>query len=457
MNKISHRTYFALLLACVLLLGLAGFAVRYFLQADQWVGRGGNYHIYDNNGELDVNLRLTDRSGVLLYSSQDGKTYADDAETRAAALHLTGDRQGNIPSTILDEYGGSLIGYNKITGLYGAVAEEGVGMLTVSARAQRAAMEALGSYAGAVGVYNYRTGEILCAVSTPTFDPDNVPDIEGDPAYEGVYVNRLFHGTYTPGSVFKLVTAMAAIEQFSDWDTRTWTCEGTYDVGGDTVVCHGNHGTEDLSQALANSCNVAFAQIALELGEDTLNEYAQRAGIESRISFDGFTTSPGSFELDGAEDFDVAWAGIGQHLDLINPLQYMTLMGAIANGGRAATPYLVTEVICDGADTYRAHTKTLDQTVDPDTAEELKWLMRNNVRTMYGAITLDLPVCAKSGTAEVSADGTVNNATFAGFIDDEDYPLAFVVVVEGGGSGSQTAAPIANTVLWECVSALDAE
>ena len=82
--------------------------------------------------------------------------------------------------------------------------------LTVSADVQRTALAALDGRKGTVGVYNYKTGEILCAVSSPTYDPDDVPDVEGNPeTYEGVYVNRFLHATYTPGSVFKLVTAAA--------------------------------------------------------------------------------------------------------------------------------------------------------------------------------------------------------------------------------------------------------
>lgn len=457
MNKISHRAYFALILACVLLLGTVAFTGRYFAQADQWVGHSGNMHIYDNSGNLDVNLSIRDRDGTMLYSTQDGRTFADDSETRKAVLHLTGDRNGNIPSILLDEYGGDLIGYNKLTGLHGTVAQEGDEILTVSAEVQRAALSALGDYAGAVGVYNYKTGEILCAVSTPTFDPDNVPEIEGNPAYEGVYVNRFLQSTYTPGSIFKLVTTVAAIEQLPDWDSRTWTCEGSCKIGNDTVYCHGYHGTVTMEEALAHSCNVAYAQIAAELGEDVLKQYVSQIGICDRLSFDGYRTRAGSFTLEDSPDFDVGWAGIGQHDDLINPCQYMTFMGAIANGGEAASPYLVKQVTSNDKTTYQAKTTMLEETINARTARKLRDMMRNNVQTMYGAITLDLPVCAKSGTAEVSADGSVTNATFAGFIDDADYPLAFVVVVENGGSGSETAAPIANTVLWECIDVLDAE
>lgn len=462
MNKISRRTYFALTLACVLLLGIVMFTVRYFVQADEWVGFSGSPHLYNDQGELDVKIDITDRNGTVLYSSRNGKSYADSSSLRQAVLHLTGDRAGNIPSVVLDEYCGDLVGYNKLTGTYGAIADSGTEVLSISAEVQQTALNAMGSYHGTVGVYNYQTGEILCAVSTPTFDPDNVPEIEGNPAYDGVYVNRFFNATYTPGSIFKLVTTAAAIENISGWDTRTWECTGSYDIGKDTVICHGVHGSLTLKEALAHSCNCVFAQIALELGADTLEEYADDLGITSSISLDGYTTRAGNFNLSGAPDFLVAWAGIGQGSgesnDLINPCQYMTLMGAIANGGQAAKPYLVSEVISGDSTAYSASTRMMERVLDATTAEYLKEMMRNNVQTMYGAITLDKKVCAKSGTAEVSADGSVGNtATFAGFIDDPDYPLAFIVVVEEGGSGSQTAAPIANAVLWKCIEVMDAE
>ena len=101
-------------------------------------------------------------------------------------------------------------------------------MLTVSADVQRTALAALDGRKGTVGVYNYKTGEILCAVSSPTYDPDDVPDVEGNPeTYEGVYVNRFLHATYTPGSVFKLVTAAAALDEIPDIGSRTFTCEGS--------------------------------------------------------------------------------------------------------------------------------------------------------------------------------------------------------------------------------------
>ena len=454
MNKLYHRTYFALILALTLALGMVVFAVRYAVDADQWASFRGNPHFY-TDGQLDADVTLRDRDGEFLYSSADGGTYADRIYSRMSTLHLLGDRQGFISPVLLNEYQALLVGYNKIDGTYGMESAVGEGKLTICLQAQRAAMEYLDGYAGTVGVYNYRTGEILCAISTPTFDPDDVPEIsDDDPNYDGVYVNRFLHGSYTPGSIFKLLTTAAAIENMPDWDSRTWYCDGTAQIGNGTVTCHGVHGEVTLREALSHSCNAAFAQITTELGPTILDEMVRRCGIRSQMSFDGFTTLPGSYDVSNASELDFAWSGIGQYTDQINPCQFMTLMGAIAVGGNPATPYLMEQVQCNDRIAYTAKQTLLsDYRINAGTAKILREMMRENVTTMYGGITLDLPICAKSGTAETGEEGA--NATFAGFIDSEQYPLAFIVVVEGGGSGSQTGAPIANAVLSACIDSMD--
>lgn len=92
-----------------------------------------------------------------------------------------------------------------------------------------------------------------------------MPDVEGSPeTYEGVYVNRFLHATYTPGSVFKLVTAAAALDEIPDIGSRTFTCEGSAVIGGETIQCNGVHGTLNFEEALAHSCNVVFGEIGAE-------------------------------------------------------------------------------------------------------------------------------------------------------------------------------------------------
>lgn len=448
---------FLLVLVAVLLLGILFFAVRYFLQADDWVVFAGSPHVYEGNNLSSG--RVTDRTGELLLDSAGGRTYSEDADLRKSTMHILGDRYGYISAPVLNEFADELVGFSKVNGLYSLTDTSNTAVLTISAQVQKTAQAALAGRKGTIGVYNYKTGEILCAVTAPTYDPDDMPDVENDAtgAYDGVYLNRFFQTTYVPGSIFKLVTSIAAIENLDDISQRTFTCNGTWQVGGDTIVCNGTHGVVTFQQALAHSCNVAFGQLAVELGPEIMEQYAKKLGVLDSLSFDGITTAAGSFDLEGAADGGIAWSGIGQYTDLVNPCQYMVLMGAIGGGGTAAIPHLMARV--DGGLTtrYTAKTANTAQLLAPETASMLTIMMHYNVVTMYGAGQFpNLYVCAKSGTAELG-EGTTPNATFAGFIRDDDYPLAFIVIVENGGSGSATCAPIAGQVLNACVAAMDAE
>ena len=453
MNRITKRVWFALLLAIALAVGVGAFGVRYFLKAGQWVTFSGSPHVY-SGGNLNSGV-VTDRDGTVLLDATDGRVYSDSQLLREATLHILGDRDGYIPSWILEEYSDQLIGYSLLNGTYSMKGGAGKMELTLSAQVQAVALQALGGYAGTIGVYNYKTGEVLCAVTSPTYDPDNVPEIdESDSAYDGIYVNRFFGTTYVPGSIFKLVTAAAAIENISDIDSQTFYCAGSYEVGGDTITCNGVHGEIGFEQALAMSCNCAFGQIAQQLGPELMTKYAKKLGVCDSLQFDGIDTAAGKFDLTGAAESDLAWSGIGQYTDMINACQYMTYMGAIANGGEAAKPYLVAKAGSGGLGGHKASTQMLSRVLEQSTAQKLTEMMRNNVVSVYGTGNFpDLYVCAKSGTAEVG-DGETPHATFAGFIQDDRYPLAFIVVVEHGGSGSGVAGPIAGQVLSACVEAL---
>lgn len=457
MKRISKRMFFLIVLIAVLVAGLGLFVFRYARHAGEWVTFSGSPHVYAGNN-LSAG-KVVDRSGTLLLDNTDGRVYAQDTDLRKATMHLLGDRFGYIAAPVFGEYADELVGFSPVNGLYGAQNGQNTAHLTISASVQKAAQSALAGRKGTIGVYNYKTGEILCAVTAPTYDPDQMPDVENDPtgAYDGVYLNRFFQTTYVPGSIFKVLTAAAALETIDGVKDQSFTCEGEWQVGGDTIICNGTHGTLNLMQALEHSCNVAFAQLALQVGPETLTRYAEKAGVTGSLKFDGIVTAAGSFDLQGAADSQIAWAGIGQYTDLINACQYMTFMGAVANGGSAANPYLMERVGEGLLSAYKAKPRMLEPVVDADAADALAEMMHRAVVDMYGASLFpDLYVCAKSGTAELG-EGTTPNATFSGFIRDENYPLAFIVIVEHGGSGSATCAPIAGQVLKACVAAMDAE
>ena len=452
MNDISKRTYFALALAGILLFGLVAFAVRYFLFSDQWVTFAGSPHVYAS-GVLNTGT-VVDRSGVQLLDTDGGRTYAGDSSTRQATVHVLGDRVGNIPPQVLTHYASTLVGYDKLSGTNHS-SGEGELQLTISAQAQVIALQALGGRKGTVGVYNYRTGEILCAVSSPTFDPDN-PPTQVDNA-SGLYVYRFFHAAYTPGSIFKLVTAAAALETIPDIESRSFVCTGTTVINGETITCPRAHGEMSFQQAMASSCNCTFARIAGEVGPGKLTQAAERIGVNASFTVDGLYTKSGNFHLENAEENDVAWAGVGQYTDLVNPYQFLRFMGAVANGGSGAEPYLVYQAKSNGAIKYRAKTAMTGELVSAQIASRLQEMMRYNVEAIYGAwnFPANVKVCAKSGTAETGSGN--NTATFAGFVLDDRYPLAFIVVVEEGGAGSSTCAPIAGTVLQACMNVMDGE
>ena len=454
MKKVSGRAIFPLILAIVLLAGTVLLCVRYFAKADEWVTFSGSPHVY-TGVNLDGGV-VTDRDGTLLLDSTDGRNYSADAATRTATMHLLGDRYGYIQAPLLGSFADDMIGFDKINGLYGAEGTEANAALTLSAAAQTAAYQALGNYHGTVGVYNYKTGEILCAVTSPSYDPDNMPDVDADTsgAYDGVYVNRFFQAAYTPGSIFKIVTLAAAIETVPDLENLTFTCEGKTIIGGQEIICEGVHGTITLKQALAHSCNVAFGELAGKVGTKALMEYAEKLGLSESFECDGIPVKAGTVDLKDADAGDLAWAGIGQYTDQVNALTFMRAMGRIAGGGTGAEPYLMAKITRGEKTAYEAKTETSSRALKAETAAKLTEYLRNNVATMYGDGQFGgLNVCAKSGTAE--HEGETADAMFAGFCVDENCPLAFVVFVENGGSGSAVAAPVAAKVLQVCAAAIN--
>ena len=357
MKKVSRRALFALALAIVLAAGTLAFCVKYAANAEKWVTFSGSPHVY--TGTNLTGGKIYDRSGVRILNTTDGRVYSADEAVREATVHLLGDRYGYISAPLLGNFAEQMIGYDKITGLNEASKGTASARLTISAEVQKAALQALGSYHGAVGVYNYKTGEILCAVTSPSYDPDNIPDIAGDEtgAYDGVYLNRFFDAAYTPGSIFKLVTSAAALEQSASAQAGTHTCAGKTIIGGQEIVCMSSHGTLAMPEALAHSCNVYYGELAASLGKDALQAACDKLGLNGTLTCDGYTARS-TVDLSDADDGSVAWAGIGQYTDQITAIQFLRFMGVIANGGEAAEPYLMQKISRAGQTVYEAETKT---------------------------------------------------------------------------------------------------
>ena len=448
MRKIEQRVRFCKLILLAFVFGILAFLVRFAKHSEEWYKQPYNKNLYAQSGEL-LTGTITDRYGTVLSGVTDGhRYYSALPSVRLSTLHTIGDRNNKIGTGALTNLREYLVSYDTKKGAAAITDQGNTVSLSLAADACATAYTALDGRSGCVGVYNYKTGEILCLVSTPAFDPDNIPEnIEESEAYQGVYVNRFFHSTYAPGSVFKTVTLQAALEQIPGLVTRTFVCEGSVRVGDNTVNCPQKHGSLTLAEAYACSCNCTFAQLAVEIGGDKMREYVQKTGLTSSYKIHGIATAKGSFELASATVNRLGWGGVGLYHDLVNPCALMIYYGAIAGGGKAAVPTYLHEVR-DAKDRLLAIPDPVftEELVNPSTASTLAYYLKNNLITSYDRTRFpNVPIGAKSGTVEQNTGKS--NSWFAGFVDSEEYPYAFVVFVEHGGSGSRVAGEIAASVL----------
>lgn len=458
MKNITKRTIVSLFLAAVLILGTGFFTVKFFMHGSEWASFPANSHLY-TNGVLNSGTVL-DRNGEVLADADNGVwSYHDNQSVRKALLHTVGVPEGTIATGAISRFAGKLTGYNFITGAQHIGKDGNKLFLTVDAEVCRKAYEALGSYKGAVCVYNYKTGEIICMVSTPTYDPASPPTIDPDnPNYDGVYMNRCLSSSFIPGSTFKLITLTAALEEIDGIENMTFYCGGSVDIGEKTITCTGTHGDITLEKALNVSCNCAFAQIADMLGGKKLSKYTEKTGLTDKYSINGISTKASSFGFDTDSQGDAAWGGVGQGHDLVNPCSMMIYMGAIANEGKAAVPQIISKTTLQGGlKTGFYIKKQTGRLVNKSTAQTISSYMKSNVVNTYGESRFPgLDIYGKTGTAQVDSSN-ISNSWFVGFIKNEEAPLAFAVYAEGGGSGSRTAAAIANTVLQEAVKSCSGE
>ena len=425
MKQISRRAVALLLLALLVVCGSLLYVVRYVEHGQDWAAA----YARENAGASGA---IIDRKGLVLAAfSPSESQFQPDRELRIANFHVTGDYYGRTGT-------GLLTGYQDFSLLTGSsFSENAVLYLNVDAELNRKAFQVLDGRPGAVLIMNYRSGELLCMVSSPSIDP-----LEADPQpQEGAYINRCLSACFVPGSVFKLITAAAAIEGIPDLSERRFVCEGSVEIAGVTIKCSGYHGEQTFEQALSNSCNVAFSQLSVELGHPAMLRAVRRFGFLESQRLDGIPSAAGSFPLENPGDPELGWAGVGQSTDLLCPYSLLRFVAAVANDGELAEPRLIR----DGS------LGSSSRLMRADTAKELQRLMHYNVVNGYGEDRFPgLRLCAKTGTAE-RGDGS-SNAWFVGFLADEEHPYAFVIMIERGGSGLGAAGTAANEILQYAVN-----
>ncbi len=457
MKSISRR---ALTLYAIILLFLAGCGILFYNLVDNsadWAMNRANKHLY-SSGTLATAGDIKDVNGVVLASTKDGKRiYNESKNVRLSTLHTVGDSAGFIASGIHTSYKDELTGYTLVDGVYN-LKRYGKGndlTLTINSKVCSTAYKALGNKKGTVAVMNYKTGELVCIVSTPTYDPLNKPDdilTDKTGKYDGIYMNRFFSGLYTPGSTFKVITAACAIENIPDIYSRTFKCNGKIQIGEGYVICNDTHGEVSFEKAMNKSCNCAFAEIAYELGSEKVTATAERLGFNNTniMINDKIRSAKSKIDLTKSTALDIGWAGIGQYTTLINPCQMLTIISSIANKGVAVSPYLVSEMKNpEGEVIFYETTEEIGEYFTASVAQSLDNILRSNVINQYGdSYFPKMKMCGKTGTAEISDDEDAKpNALFVGYSQDSQMPFAIIVVVEDTTSAIKSAVPIASAVM----------
>lgn len=347
-------------------------------------------------------------------------------------------------------------------------------VLTLDRRLQAAAEAAMRDKDGAVVVLNPSTGEVLALVSKPTYDPnlfaqrltaEEWRDLIHNPKHP--LQNRALQAQYPPGSVFKLVTAMAALESGAITPETRFFCGGSFSLGRFTFADwkKGGHGWLDLRGAIANSCNVYFYQTALKTGIDEMARVAREFGLgqppglglgdEAR----GIVPTPAWKKQQGDAWYpgNTVITGIGQGMVVTSPMQIALMVSAIANGGILYRPWILKRVESLRGDVIEEYGPEIVRRVNlrPETLEVVREGMLAVVNGGTGgrARIPGIAIAGKTGTAQVVRKEEMkrrkdlkDHGWFAGFAPFENPQIAVVVLAENGGFGGQVAAPVAKTI-----------
>jgi peptidoglycan glycosyltransferase len=345
-------------------------------------------------------------------------------------------------------------------------------VLTVDPTVQKTAMDALDGVTGAVVALDPKTGAILGLASSPTYDPNQLSS--HDTAAIRQYAeqlgqqspdprdNQAISERYSPGSVFKVIVSAAALSNgytpqttipAPDLLTLPGTRTTLENYNGES--CNGG-ADQSLIDALTISCNTAFAQLGIDLGEDKVRSMAEAFGIDDE-GFDMPLHVSGSTIGDIDNDAELGISSIGQQDVQITPLQGAMIAAAVANGGTLMQPYLVDQVRAPDLTVIdQTDPEEMSKPISSDVAGELHDMMVSVVEHGTGrkARISGVTVGGKTGTAEVGGDANPHT-WFVGFAGEGDRQIAIAVFIknggqsgtEGTGTGGDISAPIAQQVM----------
>jgi peptidoglycan glycosyltransferase len=424
-------------------------------RAGQWLARSDR----DANGEAIRWYRDPAISHVVGYASRKYGTAGLERAYNAELLGLGG----------ADPVAG-------LTAKFTTLPDRRLGLrLAIDLRLQRAAVRGLGDDAGAVVMLDPSTGEILALASTPVYDGSAIADpATATRSFEALQASdarpllpRATLGRYVPGSVFKIVTGIAALDSGAVDPSTTFEEQPGAETDGLLVegfrVRDGHHAATgdtplDLAGATEVSCNIWYALAGLETGGERLVATAGRMGFGEAIPFDlptavsSVTSGDGRLPGGFGSRAELASASFGQGETFVTPLQMALVASTVANDGVLMRPHLVTALTGDGPGARTISPETWRRVLAEDDARALQVAMLQAVEGdlgrgyASGAAVPGIPTAGKSGTAELGGRGEPHS-WFLGFAPVENPRVVIAVLVERGGRGGEAAAPLAGQLL----------
>ena len=327
---------------------------------------------------------------------------------------------------------------------------------TLNYELQQTAYDALSFYEGAIVVMEPSTGKILAMVSKPDFNPN---DVEAEWDYliseentSTVLLNRATQGLYPPGSTFKIVTTLAYLRENGDPSAYTFQCNGKLATNDAVIHCYQNkkHGTVNLEESFAESCNSSFANIGLSLDVNSFQKVCDsllfNQALPTKLAY-----SKSRFSLtEESKESDILQSAIGQGTTLVTPFHMALLTSAVANDGVLMTPYVIDHIESHSGEIVKQYQPTTYQRLmTKEEAALLQQYMRAVVDHGTGTKlkSKSYEAYGKTGSAEFSSLAEHCHSWFVGYAhQDEKQDIAVAILVEEAGSGSSVAVPMAKKI-----------
>lgn len=398
-----------------------------------------------------------DENRILAKNKDDNSRFYPMGEVMS---HVVGYANPNIGNNGVENYfNNELTGSSedfKNMGYIGQIFNDEKGndlVLTLDSNVSQTAYNALRDKRGAVVVIDANTGGILAMVSTPSFDPNDIENtwLSLNQDSNSPFLNRAINGLYPPGSIIKPMMVDLALDNAITDEHEVFECGGLLDVGNGFSIKEAHddvHGILHLKEALVKSCNITFGTLAMRLGVQKLQTGFDKYGFYEPIRGELIESAAHIPNFKNLDKGDIAQIGIGQSSLMITPLRMALIASAIANDGVLMQPYIAEKIISSSGYIIKEHKKKELRTImSKERARLLASWMEEAVINGTGkeAKVSGIKIAGKTGTAENNGDK--EHAWFMGFAQIGDRKIAFSILVENGGSGAKSAAPIARNIV----------